>query len=129
MFAVYPTNTSWLLVDVTLVRLNTSSAPQGSFTVRNNRTGLANSGSTEIGYDAVVCFEQYDATIVQVYNTTTGTQTTKVIALENDFDDGSESQNNLIPDGKSIPFLYAAGNSLQKFVQVSDIFQFGRSIV
>lgn len=56
-----------------MVRLNTTYAPNGNFSVYSDLPVLTKTGEeSRIGYDAAVCVELYEPYIVETYNSTVG---------------------------------------------------------
>ncbi|KAF8811858.1 hypothetical protein BYT27DRAFT_7088513 [Phlegmacium glaucopus] len=65
--------TGFMTVENVLVRLNTSFAPNGSFSVTGPDSIPDQNGTlTFIGYDAAVCLELYEPWILEVYNSSAG---------------------------------------------------------
>ncbi|KAF8811878.1 hypothetical protein BYT27DRAFT_7088549 [Phlegmacium glaucopus] len=65
--------TGFMTVENVLVRLNTSFAPNGSFSVTGpNSVPDQNGKPTFIGYDAAVCVELYEPWILEVYHSSAG---------------------------------------------------------
>jgi hypothetical protein len=126
-----PEDGSYILVDVTLIRLDTRFAPQGEFPVYYN--SIYSDGTPRpVGYDAIVCVERYTPYIVQVYNTTSGARTTKLLDQKssvltdiNGFNNYASKSSN-VPDklvitGKYKSFLVAAQNTINNIYEVSTL--------
>jgi hypothetical protein len=59
-------------VENILVRLNTTYAPNGTFSTTGSSIPDQNGTTTFIGYDAAVCLELYEPWILEVYNSSAG---------------------------------------------------------
>ena len=62
----------FITVESSLVRLNTSFAPNGTFGIKGNSRPDKDGIATFIGYDAAVCLELYEPWVLEVYNASVG---------------------------------------------------------
>jgi len=119
----------WVGIDVVLVRLNNSYAPNAKFPVWSADPIEDASGfSSRIGYDAAICLQMYEPWIVQIYNSSLGVPTTMNIvgkSASTDFetDDGNRGPRldsytrALNSTGKARAFYirYAGGFSFERY--------------
>jgi len=64
---------AWTIVDIVLVRLNTSLTPSGKFPVYSDTPPQGYDWpGTRLGFDAAVCVQRYEPWILEAYNATTG---------------------------------------------------------
>lgn len=74
----------WISLEQVLVRLNTTYAPNGIFPVLGAQNLPDATGEpTHIGYDAVVCLQLFEPWVVEVYNSTTGPSTVRMVERGN----------------------------------------------
>ncbi|KXN81637.1 hypothetical protein AN958_04098 [Leucoagaricus sp. SymC.cos] len=76
MYGMGNDDTSFVSLEVVLIRLNTTLASQGEFAIKARPLPDENGTTTYIGYDAAVCVEVFEPWVVEVYNNTAGAPTT-----------------------------------------------------
>ena len=73
----------WISLEHVLIRLNTTYTPNGTFPILSAQSFPNAAGKpTYIGYDAVVCLQLFEPWVVEVYNSTTGPSTVRIIGKE-----------------------------------------------
>ncbi|XP_006459732.1 hypothetical protein AGABI2DRAFT_202095 [Agaricus bisporus var. bisporus H97] len=79
LYDIGSNGTGFVSLELALIRLNTSFAAQGQFSILGEAVPDANGLATHIGYDAVACIEIFEPWIVDVYNSSVGNPTSQKI--------------------------------------------------
>jgi hypothetical protein len=125
----------WASVETLVVRLNTTYAPQGSFSLYSEESIPDRNGQpSRMGYDAAVCVELFEPWVVETYNATTGLPSSLGIVekwnvvrdkYDNEEREGSALhgvQRELNSTGKSSAFVIAHTNSINQMLKASSFF-------
>lgn len=120
----------WTTIETTLVRLNSSYTPSGTFPVYGPPVPDVNGLETRVGYDIAVCLERYEPWIMETYNSSIGSPTAlEIVARGGDIaqavDESQKLRGEPVKDArilnsadKNPAFFVAHDNSINQMVKV-----------